>query len=112
MPPLTDPERVRHYTAALSGWSCSGYVNWTARAQEWVRENLPGVTPREVARLMWEHVQGGGRIDEARETRPEWCEHEFHHDLRLRIGDRDVYVETAADGTGRGRFDDSRGEHS
>ena len=33
-------------------------------------------------------------IDEVPERRPEWSEHEFHHDLRLQIGERLVYVET------------------
>lgn len=94
MPPLADPERLRHYREALSSWHCSGCVTWTQRAEEWVRENLPGVTPREVSRLMWEYVRTGGKIDQVVERRPEWSEHEFHHDLRMQIGERLVYVET------------------
>ena len=94
MPPLTDPERLRHYREALSSWNFSGYVTWTQRAEEWVRENLPGVTPREVGRLMSEYVRTGGEIDEVPECRAEWSEHEFHHDLRLQIAGRAVYIET------------------
>lgn len=94
MPLLTDPERLRHYREALRTWQCSGCVIWTQRAEEWVRENLPGVTPSEVSRLMWEHVRTGEKIDEVVECRPEWSEHEFHHDLRMRIGERLVYIET------------------
>ncbi|HUU94427.1 MAG TPA: hypothetical protein VM487_01710 [Phycisphaerae bacterium] len=94
MPPLTDPERLRHYREALKRWSCSGYVTWEPFARQWVRKNLAGFTPPEVSRLMWEHVQAGGEIDEVRERRPEWSEHKFHHDLRLKIAGRLVYVET------------------
>ena len=94
MPPLVDPERLRHYREALSSWSCSGYVTWTSLAQEWVFKNLGNITAREVSRLMWEHVRAGGEIDEVPERRPEWSEHESHHDLRLQIGERLVYVET------------------
>jgi hypothetical protein len=94
MPPLTDPERLRHYREALKGWSCSGCVTWECLARQWVRANLPGLTPQEVSRLMWEHVQAGGEIDEVPERRPDWIQHKFHHDLRLRIAGRLVYVET------------------
>lgn len=94
MPPLTDPERLRHYREALKQWRCSGYVTWTRNAEEWVRKNLPGFTVRAVAQLMWEHVRAGGELDEVPEHRPEWSEHEFHHDLRLQISERVVYIET------------------
>ena len=94
MPPLTDPERVRHYREALGQWDCSGYVTWTRLAEEWVRGHLPGFTPREVSRLMWEYVRAGGEIDEQPECRPEWSEHAFHHDLRLQVANRVVYIET------------------
>lgn len=94
MPPLTDPKRRRHYCEALKQWNWSGYVTWTQQAEEWVRENLPGVTPRGVSRLMWDYVRVGGEIDEVPERRPEWSEHEFHHDLRLQIAERAVYIET------------------
>ncbi len=44
---------------------------------------------------MYEHVVAGGEIDEAPETRPEWSDlYEFHHDLRLTIADKPVYIET------------------
>jgi hypothetical protein len=43
---------------------------------------------------MYEFVAAGGEIDEIKETRPEWAEHEFHHDLRLTIQGKAVYIET------------------
>ena len=44
---------------------------------------------------MYEHVAAGGEIDEVPETRPEWSDlYEFHHDLRLTIHDKAVYIET------------------
>ncbi|MFH0982242.1 MAG: hypothetical protein V2A79_11965 [Planctomycetota bacterium] len=94
MPPLTDPERLRHYLAALGDWECTGCVTWTRRFEAWVRENLPGFTEREVCRLMWEYVQAGGEVDEVPERREEWSEHGFHYDMRLPIAGRLRYVET------------------
>ncbi|HOW18591.1 MAG TPA: hypothetical protein PLC79_06105 [Phycisphaerae bacterium] len=91
---LTDPERLRHYRQALRSWECTGYVVWSSQAAEWVRANLEGLTTKGVARLMWEYVEAGGEIDEVRETRPEWSEHEYHYDLRFEIDDRRVYIET------------------
>jgi hypothetical protein len=93
MPPLTDLERLRHYRHALSDWNCGGYVNYASLADEWIRSEL-GVTQRAFSRLLWEYVNGGGRIDEVRELRQEYSEHEFHYDLRLPVGGRAVYVET------------------
>jgi hypothetical protein len=44
---------------------------------------------------MHEHVMAGGDIDEVPETRQEWSDqYEFHHDLRLTIRKKRVYIET------------------
>jgi hypothetical protein len=44
---------------------------------------------------MYEYVTAGGEIDEQAETRENWSEqHEFHHDLRLSINNKPVYIET------------------
>jgi hypothetical protein len=94
MPPLTDPERLRHYKHALRLWHVTGYILFTPRAQSWINRNLSGVTAREVGRLMNEYVRAGGVIDEVQERRPEYSEHEHHHDLRLRVHGREVYIET------------------
>jgi len=94
MPPLTDPERLEHYRSALSRWGCSYYVTYTQLAAEWLRSEL-GIGTREFSQLLWEYVVlREGRIDEVRETRDEYTGHEFHHDLRLEIDGRMIYVET------------------
>jgi|SRR5579883_1674173 len=97
MPPLTDPDRLAAYKDALGNWDVTGYVRFelTEQSHRWIRRELSNVTLREIGRLLYEHVKLGGGIDEVRETRPEWSEeYEFHHDLRLKIGTKLVYVET------------------
>jgi len=94
MAPLTDQNLRAAYASALANRRFEGYVNWSEVAQCWVRKELEGVTPNGVAELMWEHVDGGHEIDQVPERRPEWSQHQFHYDLRLVIGDRQVYIET------------------
>jgi hypothetical protein len=43
---------------------------------------------------MYKHVEGGGEIDQVKETRPEWNDFDFHYDLRVPIGGRLRYFET------------------
>jgi hypothetical protein len=94
MAELVDPVRLRAYRNALENWRFADYIRWTEPAESWVRRELEGLTTRELGRLMFEFVAAGGRIDEVRETRPEWLEHEFHYDLRFEVEGRRVYVET------------------
>jgi hypothetical protein len=49
---------------------------------------------KEIKRLMYEHVAAGGEIDEVVESRPEWDDYPFHHDLRIPINEKIVYIET------------------
>ena len=95
MPPLIDPDRLAAYRDALGNWSTTGYVQFdlTEHAQRWVERELGYLKHREISRLMFEYVPAGGQIDEVRETRPEWSDCEFHHDLRFTINDKPVYVE-------------------
>ena len=96
--PLTDPDRLAAYQDALSNWSFEGYVAFeclTESAFAWVRQELENITLRDIARLMFEHVEAGGEIDEVKETRPEWSDqYEFHYDLRVSIQDKPIYIET------------------
>ncbi len=97
MAPLTDPNRLEAYKDALSNWNFGGYIQFelTQTAYEWVRRELDNVSLKEIGRLMYEHVEAGGEIDEVRETRPGWSdEYEFHYDLRFTIQNRPVYIET------------------
>ena len=96
MPPLSDPERLQCYRNALANWRFEGYVRFTELADRWVRKELGGGTTRDIARLMNDFANGSppGVIDEQRETRPEWSEHEYHYDLRFEIAGRRLYIET------------------
>jgi hypothetical protein len=97
MPPLTDPERLPAYKNALSNWHFEGYVefNLNQQAHDWIRRELENIPVRELAQLLHEYVESGGKIDEVRETRDEWSDKfEYHYDLRLLVRSKPVYVET------------------
>lgn len=91
---LEDPEILARLRAALSNWRVTGYVLWKDLAQQWVRSQLDGVEPREVARLMHDHVVRGGAVDQVNERRPEWSDYDFHYDFRLPVAGRHLYIET------------------
>jgi hypothetical protein len=78
----------------LNEWNCTGYITWKGIARQWVEENLEGFTTRAVGEEMFRHFQGGGEIDQVRETRPEWSGQRFHYDFRVPMGDRLIYIET------------------
>jgi hypothetical protein len=94
MPPLRDPEVQARYCRALANWRVTGYVTWKPRAEDWILANLEDVSAREVAGLMYEHVQAGGVVDQVPERRPEWNDYDYHYDLRLVIQGRMRYIET------------------
>jgi hypothetical protein len=89
-----DPEWLRCYRNALSNWQFRGYLRLTEVAERWLRSELPDISVVELGRVLHEYVEDGGRIDQQPETRPEWNEHEFHFDLRVRVAGRRIYVET------------------
>ena len=39
-------------------------------------------------------MDAGGEVDQVKERRPEWNDHEYHYDLRLEIQGRRRYVES------------------
>jgi hypothetical protein len=94
MVPLTDPNILAKFARALEQWRFTGYVTWKAIARQWIEGNLEGWTTCAVAEEMFCHFDAGGRVDQVRETRPEWSEHRYHYDFRLQFGDRLIYVET------------------
>lgn len=96
MAPLTDPVRLEAYKDALRNWSVTHYVHFelTESAYRWIKRELGSITLKEIGRLMHEYVEGGGEIDEVRETRPEWSDFEYHYDLRFKIKGKRVYIET------------------
>lgn len=94
MPAPGDSPDISRYKAALSEWNVAGGVVWNSRSQDYVRTNM-SLSPKEIAKLMWEFVQRGGEIDAQPETRePYRRERKFHYDLRLPLEGKDMYVET------------------
>ncbi|MBI3468235.1 MAG: hypothetical protein HY000_34970 [Planctomycetes bacterium] len=91
---LTDAETLRRYKSALKEWKVTGYVTWKDIAVASLKKELPGYTLRAVAELMHRYVEGGGEIDRVRERRAQWCEYEYHYDLRLLIEGQKFYIET------------------
>lgn len=96
MPRLTDPIRLAAYCDALGNWAVRGFIQFelTVEARRWFTDQFANVFLSEVGRWMYDHVAAGGEIDEVKETRPEWLDHEFHHDLRLTIDNKSIYIET------------------
>ena len=92
--------RLRCYRAALRQWNVHGAIRFKEglrseeRLQKWLATELPGFTLRQIARELYEYVEGGGAIDEQPERRPDYAEYEFHYDLRVKIGGRRIYFET------------------
>ena len=86
--------RLRCYKNALRNWNFRGYVQFKPIVEEWLANELPGYSLREVVRELHAHVEAGGAIDEQKERRPEYVSYEFHYDLRVKFGERRVYFET------------------
>jgi hypothetical protein len=100
---LTDPDVLALLMEALENWRWRGFVEWKRTAVEWVRKNLGRHNEDSINRLMYEHVLGGGEVDQVRETREEYRdEHGFHYDFRLQVGERWIYIETTLDTTRMG----------
>jgi hypothetical protein len=98
MAPLTDPDTLKAFREALREWRCDGYVVWKRRAGEWLAKNLDDVDQRTVSRMMQEHVESGGKIDQVVEKREEWRnKYEYHYDVRFSFFGRRIYIETVLD---------------
>jgi hypothetical protein len=93
MPPLTDPVILAQLRKVLADWSCTGYVTAKAIALDWIADEL-GLDLKTVAKLMYDHLQQGGVIDQIRETRPEWNVWPYHYDFRLELAGKSIYIET------------------
>jgi hypothetical protein len=94
MPRLEDPDLLKCFKGILSNWHVTDYVTAKDEALQWAGKNLEGFTLKALAKLMNEHVCGGGEIDQVRETRPEWNDWPFHYDFRLSWSGRRLYIET------------------
>jgi hypothetical protein len=98
--PDNQAARLLCYKNALRNWAFEGFVvaNITKRrgryVEEWLVNELPQYTWREICRELHEYVTIGGQIDEQVETRLDYAHYEFHYDLRVLIGGRRIYFET------------------
>ncbi len=90
--------RMRCYRNALRNWNFDGYVRFKRVADEWLANEFPESSERErrrsIARVLCEHVENGGQVDEQKETRAEYSHYEFHFDLRVMVDERRIYFET------------------
>lgn len=103
MAPLANPEILEAIREALSEWRSDGYVVWNPIAIAWLRKNIEGEDMRSISRMMHEHVEAGGEIDQVVERRERWQDrHEFHYDFRFAVSGRKVYIETVLDVTRTG----------
>lgn len=64
MLPKDQEGRLRCYRNALRNWNYEGFVDFKPRVAEWLRKELPGFEPREIARERHRRVEEGGKIDE------------------------------------------------
>lgn len=94
LPPLSDPVILARIIQVLANWYVTDYVTWKDCARDWVGKQLPELTLRDIARVMYDHVQTAGTIDQVPERRPEWNDREFHYDFRLSVAGRRLYIET------------------
>ena len=94
---LTDPRILACFEAVLSNWNYTGYVEWRDEPKRWLLRNMPALSEKKLAQLMWDHLQSGGEIDQVVERRPEWTIYDYHYDFRLEIAGHCIYVETVLD---------------
>ncbi len=100
---LVNREILDAFRAALSEWHSSGFVVWMRRPAEWLRQNFEDEDIRSMTRLMFEHIENGGQIDQVVERREIWRDrHEFHYDFRIQVGNRKTYIETVLSVTNTG----------
>jgi hypothetical protein len=60
MAPLTDPQILAGIKQVLQNWHVTDYVTWKDVARDWVGKHLEQVSLRDIARILYEHVQNGG----------------------------------------------------
>jgi hypothetical protein len=95
---MKDPAALARYRRLLIELShVTGYVQWRKGALERLSRHLPNVGVRLIHELMQRHAEGGGKIDQVAETRPEYTGWKFHYDLRLPISGQRIYIETVFD---------------
>lgn len=96
MAPLNDPQIQAQFVAVLNNWTVTGYITAKEIVLDWIADNLEGYDLRAIAKLMYDHLQAGGKPNQVRESRPEYNDRDYHYDFRLSVPGRQqpVYIET------------------
>jgi hypothetical protein len=92
--PDKQPDRFRCFKNALRNWNSTGYVIFKRIAADWLVRELGDPPLKDIAKELYLCVRDGGTIEEQKERRPEWDDHDFHFDLRVKIAGRLIYFET------------------
>lgn len=91
---MTDSVILAQFKQVLSNWQYTGYVTASNRVAKWLKQELPELALRDLAKAMFQFVESGGIIDQQVESRPEWNDWPFHYDFRLHLSGRFIYIET------------------
>lgn len=94
MATLKDPQILQCFKNALANWRYDGFTTLTDVAADWLDNEFPGATPRDLAHLMHGYLSTGGVIDQQKETRREWTTHDYHYDFRIPYAGRTLYIES------------------
>ncbi|HVC98490.1 MAG TPA: hypothetical protein VND64_32785 [Pirellulales bacterium] len=90
-----NPRFLQAWLAALTeGQRFAGYVIWKSGARQWVNEHLEGYRLDEVEWLLYQHVAGGGTLEQVEERREAWMDCKYHFDVRFEIEGTMIYFET------------------
>ncbi len=93
MAPLADLQLQSCIRSILADWYVTDAVTIKPVAEDWAARELSGFNVKALAKLMHQHVQAGGVIDQVRETRLAWNDRDYHYDFRIAWAGRALYVE-------------------
>ncbi len=89
--------RLQCFLNAMSNWSVTGYVQFTPRVDEWLKNEIASHSISEIRKLLWEFVNQTGLVDERKEIRPEYVSFEYWYRIRIPIDSRVVFFEILLD---------------
>ena len=98
MPKLENPGIIALFvTAFTEAQACGELIRWKQSAIENMFRDFAGYTPDHVENLILSHLNSGGKIQEVKETRPEYLDFRFHYDFVVTdplSKNEKVYIET------------------
>lgn len=91
--------RLRCYREVLlQNWNVDGYILFKPICEDWLRNELPQYTQRDINRKLYEHVRDGGSIDERTEQRSgseaDYTPFRYWYRIRLQLDHRRIFFET------------------